>query len=83
MNTPSSSFADKSILSKLTEEQRKQFSSMWNNVPRENILYLSQEEYDDFVDKLNNPDPESVRRLKEFLSSDTYKSVITDDRRTP
>ena len=56
MNSPSSSFADKSHPPmELTEEHRKQFAAMWNNVPPENTVYLSQEEYDKFVDKLNNP----------------------------
>ena len=82
MNSPSSSFADKSILShppmELTDEEKKQFAAMWDNVPPENVVYLSQEEYDKFVDKLNNP-PEPNERLVKFLTQPSMLEKLAAD----
>ena len=79
MNSPSSSFADKSILShppmELTDEEKNQFAAMWDNVPSENVVHLSQEEYDAFVSKLNNPPVPNEALKKAFADDRTAKDM--------
>ncbi len=79
MNSSSSSFADKSILShppmELTDEEKKQFAAMWDNVPPENVVYLSQEEYDKFVDKLNNPPVPNDALKKAFADEQAVEGM--------
>ncbi len=76
MNSPSSSFADKSHPPmELTEEHRKQFAAMWDNVPSENVVHLSQEEYDAFVSKLNNPPVPNEALKKAFADDRTAKGM--------
>lgn len=79
MTDPSSSFADKSVLShspmELTDAEKKQFAAMWDNVSPENVVYLSQEEYDTFVAKLNNPPVPSDALKKAFADAQAAEGM--------
>lgn len=72
-------FADKSILShppmELTDEEKNQFAAMWDNVPSENVVHLSQEEYDAFVSKLNNPPVPNEALKKAFADEQAVKGM--------
>ena len=72
-------FADKSILShppmELTDEEKNLFSAMWDNVPSENVVHLSQEEYDKFVDKLNNPPVPNDALKKAFADEQAVEGM--------
>jgi oligoribonuclease NrnB/cAMP/cGMP phosphodiesterase (DHH superfamily) len=72
-------FADRSILShppmELTDEEKNLFSAMWDNVPSENVVHLSQEEYDKFVDKLNNPPVPNEALKKAFTDAQSAEGM--------
>lgn len=63
MNTPSSSSLTVPPM-ELSEEDRQWALKLWENRPPENVIYLSKEEYDKFVDKLNNPPAPNERLVK-------------------
>ena len=81
MNEPSSSFADKSVLShspmELTDEEKKRFAAMWDNVPPEHTITLNAEESKAFAEWLNNPPPLN-EKLVELM---TNESVLEKLRR--
>ena len=88
MNEPSSSFADKSVLShspmELTDEEKKQFAAMWDwdNVPPENTITLSPEESKAFIEKLNNPPPPNERLIKFMTTPSVLEKLSTDEQAT-
>lgn len=86
MTAPSSSFADKSILShppmELTDEEKKQFAAMWDNVPPENTITLSPEESKAFIEKLNNPPAPNERLVKFLVQPSVLEKLSTDEQST-
>lgn len=68
MNSPSSRFANYRILShppmELTDEEKKQFAAMWDNVPPENIVTLNSEDSRAFVEKLLSNDDQATKGMQ-------------------
>lgn len=86
MNSPSSSFSDPNILShspmELTDEEKKQFAAMWDNVPPENTITLSPEESKAFIEKLSNPPPPNERLIKFLTNPSVLEKLSADEQAT-
>lgn len=87
MTAPSSSFADKSVLShspmELTDEEKKRFVAMWDNVPPENVLTLDEEEFNWLLNWLNNPPPPNERLIKFMTTPSVLESGLLENRSIP
>ena len=78
--------SDKSVLShspmELTDEEKKQFAAMWDNVPPENTITLSPEESKAFIEKLNNPPAPNERLVKFLVQPSVLEKLSTDEQAT-
>lgn len=75
--------SDKRILShppmELTDEEKRRFAAMWDNVPTENTITLSPEESKAFTEKLNSPPTPNDRLIKLMMEKSMLeKSKISE-----
>ena len=76
MNSASSSFAD-DMQKPLTEWHTEYLCVPWAENLKllpENAIHISKEEYEDFVDKLNNP-PKPNERLMKLMADDFLQQL--------
>ena len=80
-------FADKSILShppmELTDEEKKRFVAMWDNVPPENTIALTAEDSKRLVEWLDNPPPPNERLIKLMTQPSVLERGLLENRLVP